>query len=150
MAEQHVQEQDDQIIGVVFKWSLAVIDAWEGDRAAVEQLYARADTNPNDSTALAWAERIATRGRDLEAAERYGQLLGYATSGGGTIPGQEVRVEANRWLKATPAGTVTWYAGQWLYRRPTTMDLIPPGLPRLIYVAPRSADRGRADSRSDG
>jgi tetratricopeptide (TPR) repeat protein len=116
-------------------WTLSTIDAWQGDQAAHEEVVARADANP-DTSALAWATRLAARAGDTEAAEHYGRLLAFASPEGGTIAGQEVRVEPARWLKAVPAGTVTWYAGQWLYRRPTTADLIPPGLPRLVYVDP--------------
>lgn len=123
-------------------WTAQVIEAWQGDPAARAEVEARADADPDDARALAWATRLAARADDLDAADHYGQLLAYATIEGATVPGQEVRVEPSRWLKATPAGTVTWYAGQWLYRRPTTADLIPPGLPRLVYVDPLADEPG--------
>jgi len=111
-----------------------VIDAWSGNAVAVEEIYAQADASPGDVGALSWAERIAARSGDAGLADRYGRLVTFQSTEGATIPGAEVRVEESEWLRHVPAGTLTWYAGQWLYRRPTTLDLIPPGLPRLVYA----------------
>jgi tetratricopeptide (TPR) repeat protein len=111
-----------------------VIEAWEGDREAIEEVYALADAAPGSLQELAWAERIARRAGEAEAAERFGRLVNFASIEGGVIPGAEIRVDRTEWLRHVPAGTLTWYASQWLYRRPGSLDLIPPGLPRLVHA----------------
>ena len=110
-----------------------VIEAWSGSAEATDELNTLADGDPRNTAVLAWAARIAARSGELERADRYQRLATFEFEGS-TIPGGEVRVERTEWLRYVPAGTLTWYAGRWLYRRPTTLDLIPPGLPRLVYA----------------
>jgi O-antigen ligase len=114
---------------------LAVIDAWEGDPAAAEVLYARADAAFQDAQTLGWAARVADRLGDPSRASRYQRLAVYVVNEGGQLPGTEIGVDASGWLRNVPAGSSMAYAGHYLYRRPVVPDLIPPGLPRLVHVS---------------
>jgi tetratricopeptide (TPR) repeat protein len=115
-------------------WTPLVVEAWLGNAEAAEELHALADANPSDAAVLGWAARIAARNGDPDRAERYERLATFAAFDGPSRPGTDIRIERTEWLQDVPAGALTWYAGQWLYRRPTAFDLIPPGLPRLVFV----------------
>jgi hypothetical protein len=112
----------------------ALIDAWGGDPAAMRDVYARADASPLDATLLSWATRLADRYGDSDRAERYQRLAVFLVNEGGALPGTEIRVDRDGWFRHVPAGTVTGYAGHYLYRRPLPPDLLAPGLPRLVHV----------------
>jgi tetratricopeptide (TPR) repeat protein len=112
----------------------ALIDAWTGDPAAVRDVYARADASPLDPTLLSWATRLADRYGDSERAERYQRLAIFIVNDGGALPGTEIRVDRDGWFRHVPAGTLTGYAGHYLYRRPLPPDLLAPGLPRLVNI----------------
>jgi hypothetical protein len=120
--------------GAAPTWAPTVVEAWLGDRQAADELYAMADADPFGETILGWASRIAARDSDQDRADRYSRLATFASFEGAGRPAQEVRVEPTAWLEDVPAGALTWYAGQWMYRRPSAFDLIPPGLPRLVFV----------------
>jgi hypothetical protein len=93
-----------------------------------------AAAQPNDAAALSWASRVARRADDVEQGERFQRLAIYAVTEGGQLPGTEVGVDHDGWFDQVPAGSITGYAGHYLYRRPLPPDLIPPGLPRLVNV----------------
>ena len=48
-----------------------VIDAWEGDDAALARILAACDAHPLDAFALGWASRLESRRGNVEAAVRY-------------------------------------------------------------------------------
>ncbi len=123
-----------------------VVEAWQGDPEALEEIYRLADTGSGDANLLAWGTRLAARSGDDERADRYQRLALYVVTGGGRLPGTEIRVDEAGWFGAVPAGSLTGYAGHYLYRRPLVLDLLPPGLPRLVHA---DRDEIRAADRAD-
>jgi hypothetical protein len=111
-----------------------VIAAWEGDAPARARLFAEADDHPTDAQLLSWAARLADRAADDARAERYQRLAVYVVTERGEAPGTEIRVDRGDDLRLMAAGTITRYAGLYLYRRPLPPDLLAPGLPRLVHV----------------
>ena len=110
-----------------------IIEAWLGDPDALQAVYDRADGAADSPSLLAWASRLALRSGEDERAARYRRLAVFDVFEGGELPGTEVRVDPTGYLDAVPAGTNVEYAGQYLYRRPLPIDLLPPGLPRLVF-----------------
>ena len=106
-----------------------VIDAWSGDRAAVDAVRDMADGDPMDARALAWAARLSERAGDSEAADRYRRLVDIGLRG--ASQGFEVRV-GTRGTSDAALGTLTYYYGNYMYRRTTPKDLVVPGLPGLV------------------
>ena len=112
----------------------SIIRAWEGDAEALADVYAAADDAIGRSSVLAWASRLATRAGDDEQADRYQRLAVFEVTEGGELPGTEIEIDEDGWLEAVPAGTEVGFAGHYLYRRPLGPDLLPPGLPRLVFA----------------
>lgn len=115
------------------------IDAWAGDADSLATIYELADASPGSPTLLSGASRLAARADDTDQADRYQRLAVFLNTEGGELSGTEIRVDADGWLDTVPAGTRTSFAGQYLYRRPLSPDLLPPGLPRIIH-APRDEE----------
>lgn len=123
-----------------------IIDAWEGDADALEAVYAVADVETANPYVLGWASRLANRVGDEDQASRYRSLAVYEVIEGGELPGTEIEIDEDGWLQAVPAGTEVGFAGRYLYRRPLGPDLLPPGLPRLVFAG--SSDDAAAEGES--
>lgn len=120
----------------------SIIDAWDGDPSALQAVYEAADAATADPNLLGWAARLATRDGDDEQAQRYQRLAVFEVTEGGELPGTEIEIDQEGYLEAVPAGTKVNFAGHYLYRRPLNIDLLPPGLPRLVFpAAEEAADR---------
>ncbi len=108
-----------------------VIAAWDGDRAALDALYARAAARPLDTRTVTWCARLAARAGDSRRARAFRSWLDGFSPGAGT-GGLEVRV-----TDAAPgygvAGSSAMFYGHYSYRRPTPWDLLVPSLPHLVY-----------------
>ena len=91
---------------------------------------------PATPTLHGWAALIAARQGDDEAADRFRRLAvfnweGAELPGFGFAIGSEAGLDG---LEGVPAGTRSAFYGEWLYRRTMPIDLMPPGLPRPVYV----------------
>jgi tetratricopeptide (TPR) repeat protein len=111
-----------------------IIEAWEGDADALAAVYAVADVEAANPAVLGWAARLASRVGDDDRAQRYQRLAVFEVTEGGELPGTEIEIDEDGWLEAVPAGTEVGFAGRYLYRRPLGPDLLPPGLPRLVFA----------------
>jgi O-antigen ligase len=111
----------------------AIIAAWQGDAEALATVYALADEAAENAYILSWASRLAARAGDEDQADRFQRLAVFEVIEGGELPGTEVRIDQDGYLEAVPAGTKVGFAGHYLYRRPLVPDLLPPGLPRLVF-----------------
>ena len=109
-----------------------VIDGWNGGPAAIAALEARARARPLDVPTIVWCARVTARAGDRETSLRYrdwaSTIDGYA---GGTAA--EMRVVWQRGTSNAIAGSNTAFYGYYTYRRPTPVDHLIPGLPRLTY-----------------
>jgi hypothetical protein len=114
--------------------SVELVDAWTGSEAALAAVFERADDPDQSADLRSWASRLAARNGDVDAADRFQRLAVFQLTEGGELPGTEIRVDEDGYLDAIPAGTEVGYAGHYLYRRPLPPDLLPPGLPRLIFT----------------
>jgi hypothetical protein len=110
-----------------------IVEAWLGDPEAQAAVYAMADGTPVYASLLSWGSRIARQAGDIERADRYQRLAVFEVTEGGELPGTEIGVDEDGYLDLVPAGTEVGYAGHYLYRRPLVLDLLPPGLPRLVF-----------------
>ena len=83
-----------------------------------------------------WASQIAERAGDEETADRFERLALFNWEGA-ELPGHRFGIAPGvgfDGLEGVPAGTRTAFYGEWLYRRSMPVDLLPPGLPRPIYL----------------
>jgi len=111
-----------------------VVEAWAGDPASLAAVYEAIDAAPTDAGLLSWGARLAARSGELDRVARYQRLAVYEVTEGGELPGTEIRVARDGWMEYVPAGSLTGYAGHYLYRRPLARDLLPPGLPRIVHA----------------
>ncbi|HEY5435258.1 MAG TPA: hypothetical protein VIK13_08490, partial [Candidatus Limnocylindrales bacterium] len=94
-------------------------------------LDAYARDHPFDSTAVAWAGRVAARAGDMAAVERYrlwAETVITTASGVG-----EIRV-APTGSATSPVGLTGTFWGQYTYRRATPDDQLVPSLPHLVQT----------------
>jgi O-antigen ligase/tetratricopeptide (TPR) repeat protein len=106
-----------------------IIAAWSGDRVAVDAIRSEADGDPMDARALSWAARLSDRMGEPVTADRYRRLVDIGLRG--ASQGYEVRV-GRRAIRDAALGTLTYYYGNYMYRRTTPPDLLVPGLPGLV------------------
>lgn len=107
-----------------------VIDAWEGDAAALDRILAATQANPLDAFTLAWAARLESRRGDVEASNRY-RRWAFTGVGAGLESGVEIRVSDRPLLGRTIAGRVADFWGTYTYRRPTPWNPLVPSLVQL-------------------
>ena len=119
--------------------ALRVIEAWDGDAAALAELQEAARADPMNAALLVWAARASAHAGDQDEAAAFRRLARYVAVGA-TIPGYDVRLGQRPSRIDPAAGTLTPNYGEYLYRRPTPIDLLPGDLPRFILDDP--ADLG--------
>ena len=112
-----------------------LIDAWTGDAEALATVRSAADEQPRNGQLLPWAARLSARAGDEAAAARYRQLITYVDEVGSVA--DEIRVGGTEQQDGVVTSVRTDLYGQMLYRRPLAADLMPPGLPRLVYLSER-------------
>ena len=108
------------------------IKAWQGDPGALAAVYALADARPRRcgdagiGVSPGHTRRRPGAGRSLPATGHLPGDRGRRAAGHGD-PGRPRRLD-----ESSACGSRTGYAGHYLYRRPLSRDLLPPGLPRLV------------------
>jgi O-antigen ligase len=109
-----------------------VIDAWDGEPAAVAALEARARARPLDTPTIVWCARVTARAGDSEASLRYREWAS-GIDGFSGATAAEMRVE---WQSGPGESIVLpnpYFYGDFTYRRRTPFDQLVPGLPQLTY-----------------
>jgi O-antigen ligase len=112
--------------------ALLVIPAWRGDTPAILALRARASSRPLDIPTVSWCARVAARDGDRAAAARYRDWASTIDGYSGATAA-EMRVVAHLVPGDPIAGVSGSFYGVYTYRRPTPIDQLAPGLPRLTY-----------------
>jgi O-antigen ligase len=110
--------------------ALSVVEAWAGDREAVEAVLADADANVLDARKLAWAARLSARLGETDRVARYNRLLEIGIPD--ATKGYEVRIGRRGSPRDAAVGNRATNYGTYMYRRPTPLDPIVPGLPGLV------------------
>jgi O-antigen ligase len=106
-----------------------LIDAWDGDAAALGRIEERVEADPTSAGALATAALLVSRAGDQPAAERYRRLAAAVTEG---VPllSAELRTAPACTAQRVPVAADLY--GQHAFRRPTPRDLTPPGVSCLV------------------
>jgi hypothetical protein len=108
-----------------------VIDAWNAEDPAREQLDSRCSADPRDIEALIWCARVGRRSGNLQRAGELTYIANVQFPGTYRSAG-ELRVDVNP-RPAYPVleggASIAW--GTYTYRRVTAWDVLVPGLLRL-------------------
>lgn len=108
-----------------------IVNAWNGDAAALSQVVSACDADPLDVPSLRWCARLEAHAGYPDAASRFRYMVN-VVSAGSYRAAAELRVNPSPptvrpVFDGGPA--IAW--GTYTYRRATTWDVLVPGLLRL-------------------
>jgi tetratricopeptide (TPR) repeat protein len=105
--------------------------SWAGDASAVTSVRDYALARPRDERALGWAARVSAHAGDGAWADKLRALARVAMDAPVDALGFETRVVQVASSEVLTGSLGRTFGGV-VYRRPTPIDLLPPGVPRLI------------------